>query len=69
MLTATLNNETYFSLDEDWDNRKEELRTLLNNKAVCLLCNEPIICKFGSEKIHHFAHSHNSDCPSTKDNE
>ena len=69
MLTAELADKTYYSLDEDWDYRKEEYRALLNKKAVCPLCKEPIICKFGSEKIHHFAHSHNSDCPSTKDNE
>ena len=69
MLTAELADKTYYSLDEDWDYRKEEYRALLNKKAVCPLCKEPIICKFGSEKIHHFAHSQNADCPSTKDNE
>ncbi|NBG88122.1 competence protein CoiA family protein [Isachenkonia alkalipeptolytica] len=69
MLTANFKNEQYYSLDEDWHGRKEEMRKLLNNKAVCPLCKEPVICKFGDEKIHHFAHSQKGNCPSINDTE
>lgn len=50
-------------MDPKWVGRKEELRKLCNNIAVCPVCREPVICKFGPERIHHFAHSPSANCP------
>lgn len=70
MLTALLNGKKIYSTDPNWDGRKEEYRKLCNDQAVCPICLERIVCKFGEINQHHFAHRHNSDCPgSTKESE
>lgn len=63
MLTALLNGEKVISTDERYEECKEEFRRICNANAVCPICRESIICKFGPIMIHHFAHRHNSDCP------
>lgn len=55
--------------DPDWDHRKEEYRARCNEQAVCPICQERIICKFGEINQHHFAHRHNTDCPGSHDTE
>jgi competence CoiA-like predicted nuclease len=63
MLTALLYGEKVISTDERYEECKEEFRRICNANAVCPICRESIICKFGPIMIHHFAHRHNSDCP------
>lgn len=69
MLTALLNGEKVISTDRQWDNNKEEFRHICNENAVCPICKEPIICKFGPVMIHHFAHKHYSNCPGNHESE
>jgi len=69
MLTALLDGIKIISIDPNWIGRKEELRKLCNNIAVCPVCLEPIICKFGIERIHHFAHSRSANCPGEHETE
>ncbi len=67
MLTALLEGQKIFATDQLWDGQKEKLRELCNGRAVCPVCREPIICKFGQSKIHHFAHSRGVDCPGNRE--
>lgn len=62
MLAALMNGSKILASDPAWDDRKEEYRAICNENAVCPICNEPIICKFGEINVHHFAHRHNSNC-------
>lgn len=48
---------------------KEELRKMCNERAVCLVCKEPVICKFGNIRVHHFAHKTRSNCPKSRKTE
>ncbi|HRX01455.1 MAG TPA: competence protein CoiA family protein [Cyclobacteriaceae bacterium] len=64
-----MNGNKIMATDPAWDHRKEEYRALCNEKAVCPICQERIICKFGEINQHHFAHHHNTDCPGSHDNE
>ena len=67
MLTALLDGQKILATDPIWDGRKEELRVLCNGRAVCPVCSEPIICKFGQHRIHHYAHSRGADCPGNRE--
>jgi competence CoiA-like predicted nuclease len=67
MLKALLDNEEIISIDPQWEDKKEELRQLCNNRAVCPICGETVICKFGDYKVHHFAHNSKSNCPNKRD--
>ena len=67
MLTAMLCQVKVFSTDPKWDGRKEELRASCKDRETCPICHEPVVCKFGHEKIHHFAHTKGADCPGSKD--
>lgn len=69
MLTALLSEKKIIATDPRWADRKEEYRTLCNNQAICPICQERIICKFGEIKQHHFAHRRNTDCPGNHDTE
>lgn len=69
MLTALLEGKKILATDPAWDDHKEELRKLCKNKAVCPICKEPVLCRFGDRNIHHFAHSRLSDCPGNHDTE
>lgn len=69
MLTALLNGKKIYSTDPAWDGRKKEYRALCNEQAVCPICLERIVCKFGEINQHHFAHRHNNECPGDKDSE
>lgn len=69
MLTALLNGKKIMATEPAWDHRKEEYRALCNEQAVCPICQERIICKFGEINQHHFAHRHNTDCPGSHDTE
>ncbi|WP_304543289.1 competence protein CoiA [Desulforamulus aquiferis] len=69
MLTALLNGNKILATDLAWENRKEELREMCNNQALCPICFEPVICKFGHVKIHHFAHSNRANCPGNQETE
>lgn len=63
MLTALFRGKKIISNDNLWINKRDEI----NEIAVCPQCKEPIICKFGEVKIHHFAHSHKANCPGSND--
>ncbi|MZP31353.1 hypothetical protein GTO91_16760 [Heliobacterium undosum] len=67
MLTALLDGQKISATDPRWDNRKEELRALCNERAVCPICGQPVICRFGQVYIHHFGHRNKSDCPGSNE--
>lgn len=67
VLTALLNGKKITATDPNWNDRKEEYRALCNNQAVCPICQEKIICRFGEINQHHFAHRRNNDCPGNND--
>lgn len=67
VLVASLNNQKVISTDSNWNDNKEEYRRIFNEGAVCPFCKESIICKFGDQRIHHFTHRRQSDCPGSKD--
>jgi len=69
LLTALLNGKKIMATDPNWDDRKAEYRVLCNEQAVCPICQERIICRFGEIRQHYFAHRHNSDCPGDHDTE
>lgn len=69
MLIASLDGNQIRSTDNAWQDRKEEYRTICNARAVCPICQERILCKFGEINIHHFAHQHNTNCPGNHDTE
>jgi len=69
VLNALLNGKKVIATDPAWDHRKGEYRALCNEQAVCPICQERIICKFGEINQHHFAHRHNTDCPGSHDTE
>jgi hypothetical protein len=69
MLIASLDGKKIRSTDPAWQDRKEEYRSICNARAVCAICQERILCKFGDINIHHFAHQHNANCPGNQDTE
>lgn len=69
MLTSILNGEKIIATDPYWADKKEELRNMCNLKAVCPVCSEPVTCRFGQVKIHHFAHKKGADCPGNNETE
>jgi len=67
MLTAMLDGKKIFSTNPDWNDRKEEYRSICNERAVCRICQGRIVCRFGEIRIYYFAHSHAGDCPGDHD--
>jgi competence CoiA-like predicted nuclease len=69
MLTAILDGKKILSTDSDWNDRKEEYRSICNERAVCRICQGRIVCRFGEIRIHYFAHHRNDGCPGDHDTE